>query len=391
MLTNILTVFQKELQDSLRDRRTLFGALFYPLLGPLLMVLLLSVVMRLFNDQSERPLELAVSGAENAPTLIAYLEANQVQVQPSPADPQAEVRANNLDVVLVVPADFQTRLAAEQPAPVQLVYDGSRQTASVAIRRTQRLLEAFSAELAAQRLAARGLDPQVIAALAVEELDLATPQSQAASFLNILPYFMIFSIFMGGMGVTIEATAGERERGSLEPLLINPVTAAELVLGKLGVSLVFTAQAVVETVLGFGLMINLLPTSDLGLQLSVSPASLLAIFLVTMPIALLAAALQFIIATSTRNYREAQNYLGLLPLIPALPGMFLAFLPLKAELWAMLIPTFGQQLLINQLMRGEAVNGLHVVVASLVTLLVGSALVWVATRLFGREQMLFAK
>jgi sodium transport system permease protein len=138
-------------------------------------------------------------------------------------------------------------------------------------------------------------------------------------------------------------------------------------------------------------MIYLLPAQQLDIQISVSAASLAGIFLVALPIALLAAALQFIIATFTRSYREAQNYLGLLPLIPALPGMFLAFVPIKPELWTMLIPTFGQQLLINQLMRGEAVSAVNVLVASAVTLAVGAVLVVVATRLFGREQMLMAK
>ena len=162
-------------------------------------------------------------------------------------------------------------------------------------------------------------------------------------------------------------------------------------LGKLGVALVFSFQAIIETVLAFGLLVYLLPTDQLGVPLRLSAGSLLGIFLVTLPIALPAVALQFIIATYTRSYREAQNYLGLLPLVAALPGTFLAFLPLKAALWMMFVPTFGQQLLINQLLRGEAVNGVFALVSAAVTLLLGVVLIWLATRLFGREQMLFAK
>jgi sodium transport system permease protein len=154
---------------------------------------------------------------------------------------------------------------------------------------------------------------------------------------------------------------------------------------------VFTLQAVVETLLGFGLMINFLPLAELPVQLSLSVESLAGIFLISLPMMVLAAALQFIIATFTRSYREAQNYLSLLPLIPALPGMFLAFVPFKPELWTMLIPTFGQQLLINQFMRGEAVDPLNALVASVVTFVVGAALVVVAVRLFSREQVLFSK
>ncbi len=390
-MNNIFTVFTKELTDSLRDRRTIFGALFYPLLGPVLMVVLISVLLRVTTEQSAQDLELPVIGAEHAPNLIAFLEQNRVNVVPGPADPEAQVQAGDLDVVIVIPAGFGDDLMAGRPATVQVIFDDSRQSASVPVGRTFDLLNGYSRQIGVLRLVARGVNPAVLEAIAIEEIDLATPQSQAALFINILPYFMIFSIFIGGTGVTIDATAGERERGTLEPLVINPVARWELVAGKLGVTLVFTLQAVVETLLGFGLMINFLPLAELPVQLSLSVESLAGIFLISLPMMVLAAALQFIIATFTRSYREAQNYLSLLPLIPALPGMFLAFVPFKPELWTMLIPTFGQQLLINQFMRGEAVDPLNALVASVVTFAAGAALVVVAVRLFSREQVLFSK
>ena len=261
----------------------------------------------------------------------------------------------------------------------------------MAIGRTQRLLAAYSQQVGALRLLARGVDPAATSALVVENVDVATPQSQAALLLNILPYFMIFSVFIGGSGISIDATAGERERGSLEPLVINPVSRWELVLGKMGVSLLFTLAAVVETLLGFALMLPYLPLQSLGFNISLDPAALAGIFLLTLPMMVLAISLQFIIGTFTRSYREAQNYLSLLPLAPALPGLFLAFAPIKPELWTMLIPTFGQQILINQLMRGEAISPLNVAVVSGVTLALGLAILYAATRLFAREGGLYSK
>src|SRR6185295_17968915 len=128
-----------------------------------------------------------------------------------------------------------------------------------------------------------------------------------------------------------------------------------------------------------------------GFKISLDPAALAGIFLLTLPMMLLAVSLQFIIGTFTRSYREAQNYLSLLPLVPALPGLFLAFVPIKPELWTMLVPTFGQQLLINQLMRGEAISPVNVAVVSAVTLVIGLILTFAATRLFGREGGLYSK
>lgn len=391
MLNHTRIVFLKELTDVLRDRRTLLTALFSPLLGPVLMMLLFGVIGRQTAAQIEKPLELPVQGAENAPSLIHFLEQNDVILQPAPADPEAAVQAGDHEVVLIIPAGFGEDFTAGRPATVQLVIDDSRQSTQVTVNRATRLLENYSRQTGLLRLFARGISPTTINALAIERLDVSTPQSQAALFLNVLPYFLIMAAFTGGMGVAIDATAGERERGSLEPLLINPVARWELVLGKLGVAVVFALQAVLEGVAAFGLMLNFVPAEDLGVQLSISLPTLLGIGLVTIPVVLVACALQFIIASFTRNYREAQSYLTLLALIPALPGMFLSFVPFKPELWTMLIPAFSQQLLINQLMRGENIDPLFLVVSAVATLLVGGVLVAIAVRLFGREQILFAR
>ncbi len=391
MIERIGIVFRKEVTDNLRDRRTLVGAVFYPLLGPLLMMLLFTVLARTFSERTEKPLKIPVAGAEHAPSLIQFLKQNNVEIQPALADPEGEVRAGNYDVVIMIPEGYGKDFTAGQPATVQLVLDDSRQSASVSIQRTRNLLGNYSRQIGALRLLARGVNPNVGEALAIENLDVSTPQSQAASFLNIMPYFMIFSVFIGGTGVAIDATAGERERGSLEPLVINPIARWELLLGKLGATLPFTLFAVAETLIGFAVMLNYVPLEELGVKVSLSALTLLGVFGITLPMMLLAAALQIIVATFTRSFKEAQNYLSLLPLVPALPGMFLAFVPVKPELWTMLIPTFGQQLLINQLMRGEHPGTLNLIVSAALTLAVGIALTFVAIKIYEREQVLFGR
>jgi sodium transport system permease protein len=385
-------VLRKEVVDNLRDRRALLGAVLYPLLGPVLMIVLLTVVGRTFSEQGEKPLELPVVGAEHAPDLIAFLRRNEVTIQPAPADPQTAVKNGEQNVVLVIPPGYSADLAAGRPATVQLVVDDSRQTAAVAIRRTSRLLEAYGGQIAALRLLARGINPAVIAPLAVETVDVATPQSQAASFLNLTGYFLIFSIFIGGMYLAIDSTAGERERGSLEPLLANPVARWELVFGKLGATMLFTLVAVIETLVAFAVVLNLVPLENyLGVRFSLSASALVSVFLIALPILPLAGALQIIIASSTRSFKEAQNYLSILPLIPALPGMFMAFVPVDPRPWTMLIPTFSQQILINQVMRGEPINPAYLALATAVTLVTGALLIALAVWLYGRERLVFGR
>ena len=390
-LKRIWIVFSKEVGDNFRDRRSMFSALGSSLIGPIILLIVIILVGKsVFQDGQGSPLQLAVVGAENAPNLIHFLEQNGVQVQAPPADPERAVQNGDLDVVLVIPEGYGEDFSAGRPATVRVVLDSSRQTASAVVDRTRNLINSFNGQMGAMRLLARGINPEIIQPLAVERVDVATPQSQAVIFLNMMPYFIVLVVFVGGMYVIIDTTAGERERGSLEPLLINPVTRAEFVLGKLSAALPFATFAVFTTLMAFYLAFNLVPLEDyIGIQLTLSGPALVSIFLLSLPMVLLASALQMIIATFTRSFKEAQTYVSFLPLIPALPGIGLAFLPVKANLWTMLVPTFGQQLLINQLMRGEPVSVMNVLVSTLVTVALSIVLILMAIRLYRQERVLF--
>ncbi|HEU4324204.1 MAG TPA: ABC transporter permease [Roseiflexaceae bacterium] len=383
-------VFRKELRDHVRDRRSLLASFAYALLGPLMVVLLYSLLGRSISTSNERPLKLPVSGAERAPALVSFLREQNVEILPAPADPQAAVRGGEFEVALEIGPRYGEELREGTPATVRLITDRSRQSSSGAVGRAERLLRAYSGQIGALRLVARGVSPAVAQALAVEDVDVSTEQSRAALFLNLLPYFLIFSIFLGGSGVALDSTTGERERRSLEPLLLNPLPRQQIVLGKMLAALLFTLVAVVTTLAAFGVVLALVPLGDaFGLSLSVSPLSLVAMLLVTLPMLPLAVSLQMIVAAYSKGFKEAQGYLQFVALIPALPGIALSFLSVRAELWNMLIPTFGQQLLISQLLRGESVSAVHVALSALITLALGALLTVVVFRLYSSERILF--
>ncbi|MGQ0604212.1 MAG: ABC transporter permease [Anaerolineales bacterium] len=394
MFERIGIIFNKEILDNLRDRRTIGSALFGTLLGPLILLFLLILIGRLINDarDEEKPLNLPVVGAERAPNLIRYLEQENVVIVDAPADPRAAVRNGDVEVVLIIPESFAEDFTAGQPAELELVEDSSRQAASITVNRVRNLLNSYGRQIAALRLVARGVSPAVIQPFDIQSVDVATPQSQVLIFLNTLPYFLMFALFTGGAGVIIDRPAGERERGSLEPLLINPAARREIVLGKLLAALPFAAGTVLISLIAYAILFNVIPLEQfIGLRLSIDPLALAGIFVVCLPMVLLAAALQMIIATFARNFKEAQTYVGFLPLAPALPGLGLAFLPVKPDLWTMLIPTFGQQILINQFMRGEPISLVNVVVSAAVTLALAVGLIVVAIRLYEREQIILSR
>ena len=139
---------------------------------------------------------------------------------------------------------------------------------------------------------------------------------------------------------------------------------------------------------GFAAIFNLLPVEELvGVQLGLDLGALTAVFLICLPIVFLACAIQTLIASFTKTTKEAGTYLPFIGLIPSLPGLALAFLPVKPALWTMLIPTFGQQILINQFLRYEPISSTNIIVSALLTILLSIVITFIAIKLYEGERI----
>lgn len=388
-MKKIFIIFQKEMLDNLRDYRSWMTGFFWALFGPLLIGGMILMLGNTFRESAEEPLNLPVLGAEHAPNLIQFLEQQDVIIQAAPADPQAAVIAGDINVALIIPENYGENFSAGETANVQLVFDSTRQSASVDIDRAEDAIRSYSSYIGILRLSLRGVSPEVIRVIQIEEVDTATPQSQALIFLSMLPYFIIFAIFNGASPVITDATAGERERGSLEPLLINPLPRGWVVIGKLLSAMPFAIITLLITLGGFAAVFQILPLEELlGVQIGFDIGALLAVFLVCLPIVFIACALQTLIASYVKTTKEAGTYLPFVGLIPALPGIALAFLPVKPELWTMLIPTFGQQILINQFLRAEPISGMNIIISASVTIIVSLIITFIAVKLYEGERII---
>ncbi|MCX6060132.1 MAG: ABC transporter permease [Chloroflexi bacterium] len=391
-MNKIWIICQKEVVDSMRDYRSWSTGLFWAIFGPLMIGGILLMVGSSFREDVEKPLNLPVQNSQNAPGLIQFLQGNNVIVLPAPADPAAAVRQGDVDVVLIIPKEYRENFPLSETATVELVLDSSRQSASVNITRIENLLDGYSKYIGSLRLVARGVSPQVIEVVAIRQVDVATPQSRANLLVSFLPYFIIFAIFNGASPIILDTTAGERERRSLEPLLINPLPRRTFVLGKLLAAFPFSLASLGITLIGFGIVFNVLPVEKfLGTRIELNGKTLISIFLICLPIIFFASAIQMLVASFSRSTKEAGTYLPFIALVPSLPGLALAFFPVKATLWTMLIPTFGQQILINQFMRLEPISALNAVVSSVMTILVSAIITLAAVKLYEREQIVIGK
>jgi sodium transport system permease protein len=390
-LEHILIVFSKEVQDNLRDIRSLMSALVVSLLGPLMMLFLIFVLGRQISAEIVgQDILLPVQGSEYAPNLVNFLQQNGVMVIPIAITMEEEIGKGIYEMGLVIPEEFSRDFSEGRTARLRIITDSSGNSTPLAQQKLQSLLDSYSRSIVNLRMLARGVHPDVLKPIEIEQVNLASEESTGALLFGIMPYFIGMAVFLGGNHVIIDAIAGERERGSLEPLLTNPIYRSELLVGKALSAFPFAAFIIIAMLLAFWAVFTLFPIEAyLGFRVHMPFARLIGIFLLTLPMILLASGLQMIIATFTRSYKEAQTYVSFLPLLPALPGLVLAFMSIKTELWTMLTPLLSQQILFSKILRGGEITITEVVISSLATLLVALLLIWFATRLYKKEHVLF--
>ena len=388
-MSALLVVLKKEAVDHFRDQRSLFSGLLMPLLGPLVFAGTFGLLAK--SLRSDKPLEVPVVNAQAAPSLVRFLERQGAKVSIAPADYEAQVRDGKLEVALIVGENYAEEFAAGRRAELRLVIDASRTRAGVNIRKTQRLLQLYSAELGALRLLARGISPQLASPIDLQELDLATPQKTAAQVLGMVPLFLLVAAFVGGMHLAIDSTAGERERGSLEPLLINPVLPRQVVLGKWLATVLVTWIGVFVTLFGFLAVLARMPLADLGLRARIGPAEVAGILVAVLPITFFAAGLQMLVATFARTFKEGQTYASLLAMVPMVPGVLLMFAQNKPALWMMGVPVLGQVVLMNELLRGDFAAPGWFALAALAAAIAAAICVAITVRLLSSERVIFGR
>jgi sodium transport system permease protein len=391
-VATVLVVFLKEMIDNLRDRRSIAMAMIYPLIGPLILGLMITFVAGSLQGRggsgggSSGPTEILAMGTKNAPAaFVEYLHGRNAVLRPVMQDPAALVRQGGAPYVLVLPK----QTATDGTLRVKLVSDASRLSSVVRIAQMLDLLHGYEHEIVTKRFAALGLSPGITSAVNIEEENIGRALSLGATFLNMMPPFFIFTLFLGGVYLTLDTTSGERERGSFEPLMINPVSRSEVLVGKFCAGVVFTLIALCVQMIAFWCMLHLVPRQSLGLMNPPGVVQLSLLLPICLPLALFAVASQIVIAAVTRSLKEAQTYLGLLPLVPAIAGMLLVFAPVQLHSFLAAIPTFGQTVLMGQVIRSEALNWAMIGVSGFATLAMTLLLLALAFRLYDREQILF--
>jgi sodium transport system permease protein len=358
-------VFRKELVDALRDRRTLMAVLLSAVaMGPLVLVLISTLVSGIEKRAEAR--EVVVAGIELAPTLRNYLERQTYTIRTASTDFEKQLQNSQLgDPVLVVGQDFEAELAAGEMPLLELVSSSANQRAQGGVGRLTRVLQGFNQEQGALRLAVRGVSPALLQAVQVEDRDLATPATRAAQFTAMLPYFVLMAVLYGALNAALDTTAGERERGSLEPLLMNPATRLSLVVGK------WAAVAAVGMLIAVLSSFSFLPgqwllrSETLAAMFQYGLPEALAFLALLLPLAGALAALLMAIAIRCKSFKEAQANATVVVLVVSLLPLMTLFNQEGERPWHLWLPALAQATLMGRVLKGEPMTWVDVLLPAL--------------------------
>jgi sodium transport system permease protein len=362
-------VYLKELLDALRDRRTLLTVLLSSVaMGPLALFLIGSVIGSI--EQRAEARVVVVHGIEHAPTLKNYLLRQNMTLRDAPADFERQLRDSQLaDPVLVVRAGFEQGLQSGEAPELEVVSASGNQRADAGVRRVQRLVQGFGNEQARLRMAVRGFDAALLEPVLVETRDVATSASRAAQLSAIVPFFVLMAVLYGALPAALDTTAGERERGSLEPLLTNPASPWQITLGKWAA---VATMAMMVAALG---SLSFLPAQWLVRSETVAAlfqygiGEALAFCLILLPLAGALAALLMAVAIRCKTFKEAQANATFVLLAVSLTPMFTMFSQGAQEPWHQWVPALSQTVLMGRVLRGEVVAPTDLIVSFGVCLL----------------------
>ncbi|MHC4924069.1 MAG: ABC transporter permease subunit/CPBP intramembrane protease [Planctomycetota bacterium] len=395
-------VLAKEIREALRDRRTLFVTIVLPvLLYPALMIGLGTATARQQGKLREATQRLAFEGPVPALLRENLAETKGLKIE-EPESADTALRSGRIHLLVRAADDFPDAIEAGETGLLELVYDSASESSTEARRKAAGVVAAWEKTILAARLEERDIAPEFIDPVKVpkgSESDVASATKRGAHiFGRMLSMLLVIMVVTGAFTPAVDAVSGEKERGTMETLLVSPATRTELVVGKfLSVFAIAMATALgnlVAMALTFGHFAQSLGVkSNVDFTLNAGTAGIILVILV--PLAALFTSLAIALSTLARSSKEAQTYLTPLMLV-AMPMAMVSMVPnVKLTMGMATVPITGAVLLFRDLMLAQGEPALFSRVAEMIPVVLGStalaaglSLRW-SVWMFDREEVLF--
>ncbi|WMW81485.1 ABC transporter permease subunit [Undibacterium cyanobacteriorum] len=372
-MREVLAIYWKEISDAMRDRRTLMMVLASSLLLVPVLLFVFSTVMSQVESQAVDRTVTAVN-IKDAPSLENYILRQGYEIKTAPVDYEEKSRSKELiKPVLLVPENFELDLQSAKRVELEIAFDTSNRQAEMGLGPLRQLLAGYARERSSLDLMMRGVSPDLLQSISVKERHISRPDERRVTITAMLPMVLIMAIVMGGMFAAIDSTAGERERGSLEPLMMNPVSGFQLAIGKTAAVASVSILIVILTVSSFFPAQAVIGNEALRAEFQFGMKDALAFLIVLIPLAGALSSLQIAISLTCKSFKEANVRNQLLSLAVSFMPMFFIVNPGKEPAWLTWVPVMAQTQMMNQVLKGEAVATSSFAIAIVVALCIMTA------------------
>lgn len=404
-LKRTLLVYRKELKDILRDRRTLLSMILLPILIIPLFYLGFGAFMKSRMDKlKEKPSTIVWIAPDEVVNLRIALEksdgVNLITGITDTATAKDMLREKEVDAVVFILEGFIAQLtglikgdeSAERPV-VKVFLDETRQTSEFAARKVTSALTSYRSDLVSGELAMLGMRPELIQPFMIDKENIASPEEMGSMVVGfILPYIIILMVLTGAMYPAIDLTAGEKERGTLETLLVSGVSRGDIVGGKfltvLTASIITAILAIGSMAFTFSQGITMFEEVSNVMSFEFDPLVPVILLISILPLAVIFSALLMTLGLFAKSYREAQTYISPLMILIIIPAMASAVPDIEMTYKMALIPVLNVSLQLKEALSGTIDYGIMATSMTVNFILAGLAL-FLVLRMFRRESVLF--
>jgi sodium transport system permease protein len=398
-LRNIGIVYRKELREALRDRRTVIASVVIPLfLFPLLSVGLFTFIGSIVNKTEEASPRVMVIGGEDSPGVLAALKATpKVEIVPASPNWKDLVVEKEIPIAVEIPAGFDKSIADQKKVEVFIYKYTGELKSETAAGKLNDSLRTYRENVVKSRVVAQKLPVEVLNPFQVTQKNVASAEKSGAAlfFGGFIAYIVVFLCFNGGMHPSIDLTAGEKERGTMETILSSPIARSHLVIGKFLLVLTTALSTAALSVISMGISFTLVHAFQAkaaqegkeGIEMHIGIGAALSVFIMAIPLAVLFSSVQLMIASFAKTYKEAQTYLVPLIFIVIVPAIA-AMAPIDLTAKLALVPILNVSLLCKELVIGTYHwNFIAIIFTS--TCAYAAVALFLAVKMFQRESVLF--
>lgn len=386
----IKLVFKKELKDIFRDRKTLIMGVVIPIIIFPLLFTVIGFSMDKSAKQVEENLTVAIVDAGNSS--LAQFLSNQERIKlVDSTDLEADISSGRILVGVEIPANFDASIEAEAPANLVLTYDNASQPSQMAKGIVEGLVNAYSKAIVQQRLEARNISGDLLTPVVIETRTMVAEEEGFGKFMLslLLPLMLVIFSITGPMAAAVDLGAGEKERGTLEPLLTTRAGRLSLLWGKFAAITVMGVLGTMASLLGLFLSMQQEGGLFQGSAASLEPFTLILIGIVTLLLTMVFGALELAISIYARSFKEAQTYISPLMMISFVPTYATYMLDAKnIDTIYFHIPLANISCILKEFLAG-IYNYTHIAItfAWIIVYIVGAVLF--ARYMFNKEEVIF--